>query len=63
MRPRLAGDEGVPRRRLRPHERSPEPLPLVAELARLLGRYGVEVELLDCSEEEIVAAAQRRAAA
>lgn len=34
-----------------------------SELARLLGRYGVEVELLDCSEEEIVAAAQRRAAA
>jgi hypothetical protein len=33
------------------------------ELARLLGRYGVEVEVLDCSQEEVVAAAQRRAAA
>jgi hypothetical protein len=33
------------------------------ELARLLGRYGVGVEVLDCSEEEVVAAAQRRAAA
>lgn len=34
-----------------------------SELAALLRRYGVAVEVLDCSGEEIVDAAQRRAAA
>jgi hypothetical protein len=34
-----------------------------SELARLLGRYGVRVEVLDCPGDQVVAAAQRRAAA